>query len=82
MNLQTVNWSKLQNGSDIRGVAIAGVPDEPVNLTPDIAHRLGQAFVTWLATQVNKPTEQLLVAVGRDSRVSGPEWVCVAVIIT
>lgn len=25
---------RLQNGSDVRGVAVAGVADEPVNLTP------------------------------------------------
>ena len=73
MNLQTLNWSKLQNGSDIRGVAIAGVPNEPVNLTPEIAHRLGQAFVTWLAIKMGKSTDTLRLAVGRDSRISGPE---------
>jgi phosphomannomutase len=72
MDLQTVNWPKLQNGSDIRGVAIAGVPDEPVNLTPDVSHRLGQAFATWLATKVNRPIADLVIAIGRDSRVSGP----------
>ncbi len=73
MNVPTINWSNLQNGSDIRGVAIAGVPHEPVNLTPDIANRLGQAFVTWLATKLSTPTEHLQIAVGRDSRISGPE---------
>ena len=26
---------RLQNGSDVRGVAVAGVADEPVNLTPE-----------------------------------------------
>lgn len=73
MDLQAFNWQKLQNGSDIRGVAIAGVPDEPVNLTPEIAHRLGQAFVTWLAAQLDQPVTDLVVAIGRDSRISGPD---------
>jgi len=73
MDLQTFNWHKLQNGSDIRGVAIAGVPNEPVNLTPDITHRLGQAFATWLAVKKNKPVAELLISIGRDSRVSGPD---------
>jgi phosphomannomutase len=67
-----VNWSALQNGSDIRGVAIAGVPDEAVNLTPAVAHTLGQAFVSWLATQLQQPTTDLTLAIGRDSRLSGP----------
>jgi len=68
-----VNWAALQNGSDIRGVALAGVPGEPVNLTPAVAATLGQAFVTWLGSQLAKPTTELTLAVGRDSRLSGPE---------
>ncbi|MEO1094922.1 MAG: phosphomannomutase/phosphoglucomutase [Cyanobacteria bacterium J06638_28] len=71
--MQDFNWNKLQNGSDIRGVAIAGVPDEPVNLTPAIAATLGKAFVTWLAAKIGKATSELQLAVGRDSRQSGPE---------
>ena len=70
--MQDFNWKKLQNGSDIRGVAIDGVANEPVNLTPDIAQRLGQAFTTWLATKLSKSTAELQLAVGRDSRLSGP----------
>lgn len=29
-----MNWKKLQNGSDIRGVALEGIEGEHVNLTP------------------------------------------------
>lgn len=65
-------WQALQNGSDIRGVALDGVPGEAVNLTPEVAYRLGQAFVTWLAEKVAKSPETLLISVGRDSRLSGP----------
>jgi phosphomannomutase len=70
--VQDFNWNKLQNGSDIRGIALEGVPDENVNLTPEIAKILGQAFAIWLSQQVNKPYNQLTVGVGRDSRLSGP----------
>ncbi|MEO1180143.1 MAG: phosphomannomutase/phosphoglucomutase [Cyanobacteria bacterium J06636_28] len=70
--MQDLNWKKLQNGSDIRGVAIGGVANEPVNLTPDIAQHLGQAFTTWLATKLSKSPAELQFAVGRDSRISGP----------
>ncbi|MBX2863866.1 MAG: phosphomannomutase/phosphoglucomutase [Leptolyngbyaceae cyanobacterium MAG.088] len=70
--MQDFNWKKLQNGSDIRGVAIDGVPNESVNLTPDVAHRLGQAFTTWLATKLSKAPTELQLAIGRDSRISGP----------
>ena len=69
---QNFNWNKLQNGSDIRGIALEGVENERVNLTPEIAKILGQAFVTWLCGKVNKPPAELIVAVGRDSRLSGP----------
>ena len=66
------NWKKLQNGSDIRGVALEGVVDEKVNLTPEIINILGQAFVTWLSQKLGKKTSDLIISVGRDSRLSGP----------
>ena len=62
---------KLQNGSDIRGVAVEGVPGEDVNLTPAIANRIGQAFAKWLSEKTKKPADQLRVGVGMDSRISG-----------
>jgi phosphomannomutase len=70
--MQDFNWNKLQNGSDIRGVAIEGVPNENVNLTPEIAKILGQSFASWLSQKVNKTTDKLTIGVGRDSRLSGP----------
>jgi len=36
MKLQNVDWEQLQNGSDIRGVALEGIEDEPVNLTVEV----------------------------------------------
>ena len=68
----TINWAALQNGSDIRGVALEGVPDQAVNLTPEVVTTLGKAFATWLAAEVNLPVNELAIAVGRDSRLSGP----------
>jgi phosphomannomutase len=70
--VQDFNWNKLQNGSDIRGIALEGVKDEHVNLTPAVAKILGQAFATWLAHKLNKPAAELTISVGRDSRLSGP----------
>ena len=66
-------WTALQNGSDIRGVALEGVPDEPVNLTPEVVLRLGQSFSFWLSQTLEKPIDALAISVGRDSRLSGPE---------
>ncbi len=65
------NWEKLQNGSDLRGIALEGVPDEHVNLTAEVAKILGSAFALWLTKKVNKPLSELAIAVGRDSRLSG-----------
>lgn len=59
---------KLQNGSDIRGVAVDGVKNEPVTLTPDIAYVLAQGFYAYLTNKTGK--ENLTVSVGHDSRIS------------
>jgi phosphomannomutase len=64
-----MNWKKLQNGSDIRGVALEGVAGEEVNLTPEVAIILGKAFVQWLQNKTSQAS--VLVAVGTDSRLSG-----------
>ncbi len=72
MDLKSMDWKKLQNGSDIRGVAMEGVPGEMVNLTPAIATILGSAFTHWLSTTLNKKPPELTISIGRDSRLSGP----------
>ena len=63
---------KLQNGSDVRGVAVEGVADEPVTLTPEYANRIVQAFVLWLSKKSGKKASELKIAVGHDSRISAP----------
>lgn len=72
LSTTSINWAALQNGSDIRGVALEGVPGESVNLTLDVVTILGKAFATWLADELSVPTARLSIAVGRDSRLSGP----------
>jgi len=66
-------WLKLQNGSDIRGVAVDGVEGEPVTLTTSEVEYIAGAFAQWLSNKTGKPIDSLKVAVGRDSRISGPE---------
>ena len=61
---------KLQNGSDVRGVAMEGVEGENVNLTPDVVNRIAGAFVQWLEKRTGKPARELTVAVGNDSRIT------------
>ena len=62
----------LRNGSDIRGVALEGVPGEEVNLTPEAARSITKGFLRWLLARSGKACDQLIVALGRDSRLSGP----------
>lgn len=63
---------KLQNGSDVRGIALEGVADEHVNLTGGACNKIGQAFVKWLSKKTGKSADNLKIGVGRDSRISGP----------
>ncbi len=64
--------SKLQNGSDIRGVAIEGVAGESVNLTPQNCCAIASTFASWLSKKTGKKTDSLKIGVGCDSRLSGP----------
>ncbi len=66
-------WKKLQNGSDIRGVALEGIEGQHVNLTPEIAGQIACAFGEWLAKKTAKPYSDLTVAIGNDSRLSGAD---------
>jgi len=66
-------WLKLQNGSDIRGVAVDGVEGESVTLTTHEVKHIAGAFAQWLSKKTGKSTTEIKVAVGRDSRISGPE---------
>ena len=66
-------YKKLQNGSDIRGVAIEGIEGETPNLTITEARYIGEAFAAWLSEKIGKEPGELKMAVGRDPRVSGPD---------
>lgn len=63
---------KLQNGSDIRGIALDGVPGEHVNLTLEAVEKIAYGFGLWLSQKTGKECKDLRVGIGRDSRISGP----------
>ena len=65
-----MDYSGLQNGSDIRGVAMEGVAGQSVNLTEQACRDIARGFAVWLFKRLKK--NALRVAVGRDSRLSGP----------
>ncbi|KAK4385894.1 Phosphomannomutase [Sesamum angolense] len=62
---------KLQNGSDIRGVAVDGVEGEPVTLTEPVTEAIAAAFAAWLLNRKKPdPSKPLKVSIGHDSRIS------------
>lgn len=64
------NIMKLQNGSDIRGIACEGIAGEAVNLTQEAGNLIGGGFVRWLADKKGKKTEELRIGIGHDSRIT------------
>ena len=64
-----MDLSKLQNGSDVRGVALAGVENEPVTLDDAAVRAIACGFARFLRARLGK--ESCRVSVGRDSRLSG-----------
>lgn len=65
-------YKKLQNGSDIRGVSLTGVPGEPLSLREDEAREIAIGFIIWLSEKLGKEPSRLVLAIGRDPRASGP----------
>ena len=77
-----MDYKKLQNGSDIRGVALEGIEGQHVNLTEEVSRNIGRGFALWLMKKTGRG-EGLRIAVGRDSRLSGPAlsgWICDAMV--
>ncbi len=65
-------YLKLQNGSDIRGVSLTGVPGEALSLREDEAKNIAIGFIIWLSEKLDKKPDELVLAIGRDPRTSGP----------
>ena len=73
-----MDYKKLQNGSDIRGVALEGIEGQHINLTEQVCRDIGRGFALWLTQKTGKKSG-IRVAVGRDSRLSGEAlcgWIC------
>lgn len=76
-----MDYKKLQNGSDIRGVALEGIEGQHINLTEKVCTDIGRGFALWLIKKTGKT--DLKVAVGRDSRLSGEQlakWIIGAMV--
>ncbi len=65
-------YKELQNGSDIRGVALPNDKGEAVNLTKVQVRTLAAAYAIWLSKKLDK--DVLRLAVGHDSRLTSVEF--------
>lgn len=61
----------LKNGSDIRGISIT-TKEEEANLTPVEAEKIAVGVLHWLKEKKNADLSKINIAVGQDSRLSGP----------
>ncbi|KAL7609079.1 hypothetical protein Lser_V15G11671 [Lactuca serriola] len=66
---------RLQNGSDVRGVAVEGEVGRQVDLTPPAVEAIAESFGEWvmnrLVKEKGRPVEDIRVSLGRDPRISG-----------
>lgn len=67
-----MDYMYLKSGTDVRGVAIETPEGGPVQLTDGALGDIARAFLVWCERHMNIPADRLKLAVGRDSRLSGP----------
>lgn len=67
-----MDYLKLKSGTDIRGSAMEAPDGAPVELTDETVEAIAAAFLVWCEKRLNIPARSLHIAVGRDSRLSGP----------
>ncbi len=66
-----MNIKELQNGSDIRGIAIKAF-DEEINFSDESAKRIGMAFSQWYSYSFHGKNKKIHIGIGTDPRLSGP----------
>ncbi|XP_052204292.1 uncharacterized protein LOC127809498 [Diospyros lotus] len=64
---------RLQNGSDVRGVALEGEKGRAVDLTPPAVEAIAESFAEWLIGGMEKEPRGggVRVSLGKDPRISG-----------
>lgn len=65
-----MDYSSLKSGTDIRGIA-SDLGGKEVNLTEEAVYDISAAFVVWYVNKFSKSPDKLIMAVGRDSRITG-----------
>lgn len=67
-----MSYKCLKSGTDIRGVA-TDLGGNSVNLTEQAVFDITSAFVVWYVNKFEVDPADLKIAVGRDSRITGPK---------
>lgn len=67
-----MDFLRLKSGTDVRGTAIDTEEFGPAQLTGPVVRAIGSAFLLWCEKRLQVPPAGLRLAVGRDSRLSGP----------
>ncbi|WP_322175530.1 phosphomannomutase/phosphoglucomutase [Acutalibacter caecimuris] len=62
----------LKSGTDVRGIAEETPAHGPVELDDGVVEAIAAAFLVWCEKRLDIPAKNLRLAVGRDSRLSGP----------
>ncbi|MGL5979197.1 MAG: hypothetical protein ACRCZJ_09415 [Erysipelotrichaceae bacterium] len=63
-----MDYYKLQNGSDIRGVAMEGIAGQPITLTTQACADFAMGFAVFLKQKHGN--QKLKIAIGHDSRIT------------
>lgn len=71
---------RLQNGSDVRGIAMEGEKGQEVNLSPAAVYCIAEAFGEWVGSKLGKAQQRskLRISLGRDPRITGPSLMAAA----
>ena len=67
-----MSYKNLKSGTDIRGIA-SDKGGKEVNLNDTAVYDITSAFVVWYCNKFSRDPANLKIAVGRDSRITGPQ---------
>ncbi len=65
-----MSYKELKSGTDVRGIA-SDLGGKEVNLTLDAVYDITAAFVVWFTNKYEKNCNELKIALGHDSRITG-----------
>ncbi len=60
----------FKSGTDIRGIASEGVPNQPIDLTDEVIEKIATGYLVWCEKKTGKKASELKLAMGHDSRIS------------